>query len=462
MPIPEEDLAIALAVLEQKSTRWDPLADLFPAQRKFIEDPARFKAALCGRRAGKTTAVLREAIDVAQKGGRVSLIALTLDSARGLYWKPFKELREEHPFAAKLNETLLEASFPGGGEIKLRGADKPKEIEKIRGVPHDLVSISEAAFFGLYIAGLVEEVIEPSLLDRLGTLILECTPAAGMVGLFYDITRPEKDLRLGGWSVHEWTILDNPTIPHAELELEAIKKRHGWTEQTPKFIREYRGRWVRSNDDLVYQYDPKKNDFGDLPAGRNWHYILGVDVGFRDRTAFVVGAYTPTARDFYFVHTEAASGLIPAKIAERIQQLQKAYRPERMLMDCGALGLSIAEEFRQRYFLPIEAAEKKEKLAMVELLNGDLRAGTVKARRESPLAREWLSLQYDDHGKEDPRCKNDLCDAALYAFRAAYHYLGREPEKVDTKKAIQDRIEQAARAKHFPELASTTVDDEWD
>src|SRR6185312_9707141 len=122
------------------------------------------------RRGGKTSGFIRRAVSAAQKGGRVLFIALTLDSARNLFWKPFKELLDLHGFECKTNETLLEATFPGGGEIRLKGADKPKELAKLRGTPNDLVGVDEAAYFGAYLEELIEEVIEPSLLDRRGSL----------------------------------------------------------------------------------------------------------------------------------------------------------------------------------------------------------------------------------------------------------------------------------------------------
>ena len=166
-------------MLEQKRATWDPMDGLFPAQQRFVQDPARFIAALVGRRGGKTSGFVRRAVKCAQGGGRVLFVALTLESARNLFWKPFKDLLEQHGFPCKTNETLLEAVFPGGGEIRLKGADKPKELAKLRGVAHDLVGVDEAAYFSGYLDELVEDVLESTLLDRLGTLVGAKLPVPG-------------------------------------------------------------------------------------------------------------------------------------------------------------------------------------------------------------------------------------------------------------------------------------------
>lgn len=426
-----------LAELKRRAP-WDPLDELFPSQRRFIEDKSRFKAALCGRRAGKTTAVVHWAIKIAMAGGRVAFIALTLGSARELFWKPFKEIKEKKQIKCHLNETLLEITFPGGGEIKLRGADKPKEIEKIRGVPHDLVAIDEAAYIGDFLEKLVEEVIEPSLFDRRGSVVLVCTPSAGMVGMFYDVTRPELEERKKGWSVHEWSMADNPHIGDVPAELAAIKERRAWTDQTPKYIREYLGRWCRSDEDFVYNFAEKRNVYRPdgapdakhgLPVGYDWQFILSVDIGFRDQTAFVVSAFAQNCPDWFIVEAFGKSEMIPSDVAALMIQLRDKYDTHKIVMDCGALGLSIAEEFRARYELQIQAADKKEKLAAIELMNSDMLNGRVKVPAGSPVIAQWQTLQFDENGLEDPRCKNDLADAALYGWRYAKHYLPAEGVK---------------------------------
>jgi len=444
--ISEKELEILREL--QRRAPWQPLGELFPAQRQFVEDKHRFKAALCGRRGGKTTSVLMNATDVCLKKPRANVlyIALTLDSARNLFFNPLKQLCKDKNINVHSNETLLSITFANGSTIKCRGADRAKEIEKFRGEAFDLVIIDEAASFDSYIDGLIDEVLTPALLDRLGTIVLIGTPSARFSGLFYKVTRPEVGEREPGWHVYSWTSYDNPTIPHAKTELDRIKKARGWTDTTPSFLREYLARWVRSDEDFVYNFSEERNlytpdaktEHGLLPAF-DWNFILSVDLGFRDQTAFVVSAFAQNCPDWFIVEAFARSEMIPSDVASLMIQLRDKYKVHKIVMDCGALGLPIAEEFRARYELQIQAAEKKEKLAAIELMNSDMLNGRVRVPVGCPVIAQWQSLQFDENGLEDPRCKNDLADAALYGWRYAKHYLPKDAEAptetIDSKMA---------------------------
>lgn len=420
------------AILEEslrRAARWQPVSELFAQQRKFVLDPARFKAALCTRRAGKSKAcanyLLKSAL--ARPGAICLYVALTRLSAKRIMWRELVKMNAKHRLGVKVNLSELSAELPNGSQVILAGADDEADIEKWRGSAYDLVVIDEAGSMGAHLEALVREVLQPALMDHKGSMVLIGTPNSRCAGWFHDVTTGRKQ----GWSLHRWTVLDNVFIPDAKDEIELVKQQFGWDEQTPAFLREYRGLWVRSDDDLVYSYDPTRNDFDELPGDvQVWNHVLGVDVGFRDRTAFTVLAWSDECPAAYVVHAEAHRGLIPSAIAERIVKLRSDWTATDLVMDCGALGLSLAEEFRQRWHLPIEAAVKTEKLGAIELVNGDFKAGRLFVRADSPLAEELRVLQYDTRSKlrdpnarrEDPQQPNDLCDSFLYAYRHCRHF----------------------------------------
>ena len=65
------------------------------------------------------------------------------------------------------------------------------------------------------------------------------------------------------------------------------------------------------------------------------------------------------------------------------------------------------------------------------MLNSDMRAGRIHVHHDSPLAKEWRILQWDeDRKKEDSRFANDASDAGLYGYRAGKHWLYETPEYV--------------------------------
>jgi hypothetical protein len=434
---PEERL-----ILEEyrKRAPWDPLSALFPKQLAFVKDPARWKTALCTRRAGKSTAIEHYLLSTAMKHpGSVNLyIALTRLSAKRLVWPDLIAIDAKHNLGLKFNHSELTVTLKNGSTIMVSGASDPSDIEKFRGGKYKLVAIDEAGSFGDHLSSLVDEVLSPALMDQLGTLCLLGTPSA----IYRDETTPRPPNGPGpslfyaattfdtSWSHHRWSVLDNPHIPHAKEEIERQMKSRGWDHNSPAYRREWLGEWARSSEELVYQYDPKANDYDKLPdlgPGSAWTYILSVDTGTRDQTAFIVSAFAEDHPNWYVVEEFAKSGMVPDQIAEHIKNFMRKYNPERVVMDCGAQGLALAEHFRTTHQLPITPAEKREKLAFIDFFNGDLRTGKIKVRSDSRLVEEWRNLTYDKKGKEDQKAKNDLADAALYGYRWARQYLYRDP-----------------------------------
>lgn len=416
-------------LLKELSSRYPAdtfIKALFSRQNDFINDPSKRKAAICSRRAGKShmggAYLTREAI--ANSEGDVAYIGLTRGAAKKIMFQPLERLNKRYNMGLEFNRSDLTATAPNGNTIYMTGAHTEDDTEKLRGLKFKLILLDECASFKAHLNYLIEEVLEPTLIDTDGTLALIGTPSANPGANYFhkattDITE--------GFSVHRWTILDNPFIPHAAQWLEKYRERKKWTEEHPIYRREWLGEWTTDADTLVYKYRKEKNDYEALPNS-NFRHVMGVDLGFNDAFTICVIAYCDERRECFIVDQFKKSGLIPAGMAAEIQSRIDIYKPQSIVGDYGGLGKAICEEFRVRYHIPIKPAEKSQKLTYIELANGDLFSGLVKIKDGSPLANEMTMLQWDvDHpGKEDPRTQNDLCDSFLYAYRETKHYLGVE------------------------------------
>ena len=126
-----------------------------------------------------------------------------------------------------------------------------------------------------------------------------------------------------------------------------------------------------------------------------------MDLGFNDASAFTVCAFNRYLPTLYLVYEMKRVGMIPAEIAQHIEELGKRYEFTRIVMDTGGLGKSIAEEFRIRYNIPVIAASKHDKFSYIELLNSDLRSGFVKVPPDSDIAGEWNLLQWAENQKTE-------------------------------------------------------------
>ena len=432
---------------EKRSFAWHK--HLLPQQMEYIADETRLKTALCSRRAGKTYASCYYLIETAMKHAEstCAYIALTRSSAKKLMWSELQRANRKYYLNMHFNNSELTATFPNHSQIMLTGANDEADIDKLRGLKYQLVILDEAGSFGRHIDALVEEVLEPALIDCDGTLAMIGTPTASCSGFFYEASTGLRP----GFSQHHWTILENSYIPHAAEYLDRKRDSKGWSADNPVYQREWCGRWVRSDDSLVYRYH-SHNIVDDLPDDFDFEFILGVDLGYHDATAFVVMAYCRDLPHVFIVDCQKQSKMLPTDIAERIGDLAAEYDFTRIVADTGGLGKSIVEEFKIRYGLPIYPAEKTKKLSYIEMMNADLADGILKVTRGSDILDEWRNLQWDeDHRKEDGRFENHLADAALYAWRECRHYRYEapiEPPKYGTPE-YWDMIED----KHWAESA---------
>jgi phage terminase large subunit len=429
----EEELRALVKLLEerQKFEQNFPLL-LFPAQRNFIEDKTKRKAALCSRRSGKTIGI---ALDLCRDirnpiEGDCAYIGLTRATSKKILFNQIEKLNKKHKLRLEFNRTDLSIqSIDTENTLYITGANTEDEAEKLRGLKLKRAVLDEVASFRAHVNYLIEEVLEPTLIDCNGNLDLIGTPSANPTpdSLFYKVTTGQES----GWAVHKWTLLDNPFIPHAKTWLEDYRTRKQWSLDHPIYLREWCGEWTFDESSLVYKYNDSRNNFDNISVS-DQQYVIGVDLGFDDAFAIVVNCFSFDSRQIWTEYEFKRSGLIPEQMAAKIKEVQDRYTPVRTVADYGGLGKAICEEFNRRYGLQIHPAEKSKKAAYIEMANGDLLSGVWKIRKESMLATEMKAHQWDPDrpGKEDDRTANDLCDAALYSWRECKHFLGEVKERM--------------------------------
>ena len=192
-------------------------AEHFDKQAAYDRDAARLKAALCGRRAGKSRGknkgFLRRAMKT--RGGRFLVINETRSEVRRINWigvqgDGLASVVERERLPAELNASEMTVTFPEVDSIiACVGVDDEASIRKALGGAYNGVWWDEAQKIPPRFEQTIREVFMPTLLDFGGTFELTGSPSRQMAGLFYDVTRG--DTRAAkGWSVHRWNLLDNP------------------------------------------------------------------------------------------------------------------------------------------------------------------------------------------------------------------------------------------------------------
>lgn len=461
-------------------------ASLSPKQQAFLDDPARFKAALCPRRAGKSFVMLRYAVCVALlcPRSKILIIGRVKRQVRGIYYNELARLLKDYDIPHKLTKHPDMECTIGESMIMLCGADTSEEIDKFRGQSYDLVLIDEGKSYSVALMKeLVEEIIEPAMMDTLGTLCIVGTPGSVPKGFFWEVTtfQPQAkscryghekyDARKHYFSVHKWLQKDNVNMPHIWEEALRLKEMKNWADDDPAWLREYLAEWANDDSALVFFYgrsngsmDAKDADGPHgLPSGHDWRYVLGMDIGWHDDTALVVAAYAETHPQMFYVHAEKHSKMIIEEICGIIRKLEERFGGfDVRIADTGGLGRLIVESLAVTYGIHFDTAKKTEKHDHIKLLNSDQQSGKVMILPAARvLADEWAVMQWADESRRaiDNNCSDHASDAALYVWRHLYHHFWhkavhtpppesdewwkmKEREAVERFKAAKDRADQ--------------------
>lgn len=396
------------------------------AQNNFVLDSSRSIAALTTRRAGKSTGLAHRFFRTLLKypGCYCPYVAITRDSAKNIMWPVLQEQAERFKLNADFIESNLTMKMKNGSRLQLLGANTEGFISRLKGIKTPGAAIDEAQDFRAFIESLIDDVLTPATADYTdGWIAVTGTPGPIPQGFFYDITAKGKH----GYSIHNWSLFDNPYLPNPRKFVADIKLKKGWSDTHPTLLREYYGQWVLDLDVLLVRYNELVNDFYTLPSGK-FNYILGIDLGYNDADALAVLAWSEQHEQTYLVEEVLASKQGITELVDQINVLSKKYDIYKMVIDEGGLGKKLAEEIRRRHHIPVQPAEKSRKMETIAFLNDALRTGKFKAKRTSRFAEDSKKVQIDKDRTTPDRIvvkanyHSDIIDAVLYAFKDSYAF----------------------------------------
>lgn len=495
-------------------------------QWQLITDMSPHVSGICPRRAGKSYAgALAALITGEMKPGAISLvISLNKQQLRRIYWSGgpsgLYTLAKKYNLKLEFNNTYLRWEHENGSIGYLLGCEDDEQLEVIRGLEADLYLVDECkSFQPLKLNKLIDQIIDPQRESRKGKLMLIGTPGFIAMGPFYEATcmqakrvdpddkvakpyalpfgtkdpwgrTPENDLM---WSLHTWTLADNTALPHQWTGALRKKKSKGWADDAPVWLREYLGQWTFVGDGLVFHYANEKNhgrciwtpvytpeNPTGLPTDAKWHFVGGLDFGYEAPTAFVVAAYSRKYGQIRHVFDFSTRHLLTHEIAERVRQVERKLniKLDMIYADVGNLGKAMAEELARDFGLPIERAQKREKLDYIEQLNSAFAQQEVLIIPGTTLETQLLTNAWDieetdedalpsysdgsrmsskeNMGRlgllvEDESIPNDSTDALLYLFRGCLHRFGKTQEQAEAEPGT-DAYFKAKEAKELAEF----------
>jgi phage terminase large subunit len=411
----------------------------FPQQQAFVNDPSNLKALWCTRRAAKSYTAGLYMVSEALKNpsSNVLFIGLTRASAKAIVWKDIlMAINKRHGLRIRFNKSDLTAMFSNGSQIHVTGVDNDEnEMLKLLGKKYRLVCIDEASMYSVDVRNLVYGVLRPAMVDpnvdgMRGTICLFGTSSNFPRGLFFDITTGKEQ----GWSLHQWSALDNPYVAKQwKEELEEIARDRPLYLETPQYKQFYLNQWSVDDTKLVYRFNDGRNVYKSLPqelSPEGWRFVLGVDTGWEDDNAFVLCGYHENDPNLYVIRTFNKPRMTFDQVVIKINEfmLDPQFPVSKVIID-GANKQGV-ESMRIRSSIPFEYADKQGKVDFIEMLNGDFIQAKIKINlRCEALTDELRGLVWLTDGdkivlpkKENPSLSNHLCDAMLYAWRNGYHY----------------------------------------
>lgn len=429
------------------------IRDCHPKQRAFIEDKSPRKAVCGGRRGGKSFGLGswfdERALTTPEK--RSVYVSLTRGKAYEILGPALRHNARKYGLGGdfKTIQGSLNWVYPNGHRLWLVGCDDKSEVEKLRGEKFVRAAVDECQSMGPFLKSLVEDAIEPALVDERGDLALVGSPGIICAGYFYEATNGSE--HMVQWPTHHWTMLDNPFIPHAREVLEETKRRNKWGDDHPTLLREWLGQWVSDANQLVYPLERERNAYdGRLPEG-TYSYCLGVDIGFTAATALCVVALRRPQQELYVIESETRAGLTPLGVCAWVRETRQRYQAKGIQLPCvvdeGGLGAGYAEQMREMG-VGCEAAEKTGKRAAQEWLRGRFIAGTAKVDylKAAAFVGEAARLAFDEKGEEEAEgLPNHACDGVLYPSRFLCPSMGAEPPPPGPVVGSQEWEEQRMR-----------------
>ena len=219
---------------------------LSPAQQTIVDDPARFRVVIAGRRFGKTHLSIRELCWHAKEPGKdVWYVTSSYRQAKQIVWKKLKHRLQDLRWAEKVNESELSIELKNGSTISLKGADN---ADSLRGVGLDFIVLDEfadidpEAWF---------EVLRPTLSDKQGRAMFIGTPK-GIGNWAHDLYMNPVE-QPGVWSSFQYTTIDGGQVKQEEID--AAKR--DLDERT--FRQEFLATFETYAGRIYYAFDRKGN-----------------------------------------------------------------------------------------------------------------------------------------------------------------------------------------------------------
>lgn len=309
-------------------------------QAELYASKARYKVAVWGRRSGKSTYALNDAIRKCMETGRrrVWIVCPTYGQAKDIYWRDANMLKRYlvPEMGTKLNETDLVVEFPNGSILQFKGADRP---DTLRGSGLDHIVGDEISEWR-YAKETWEAILSPALADKQGTALFIGTPKGE--NYFKELAERGEDpnqIWWETWRVPTWES-GAPWTLTEEGQAELDQARGDLNEDY--FMQEF-GAEFRKFTGLVFKSFDRGLHVHEFEVDKSRPMENGMDFGWKAPTAY---AFTYFTDDEWWIFDEYyATERTVADHAGRILAQRHAYDNDLKVIYGDAANSQTIQEF---------------------------------------------------------------------------------------------------------------------
>ena len=214
-------------------------------QKNVINNEARFRVLVTGRRFGKTFLAINELAKFASKPNqRVWYVAPTYRQAKAICWNVLKEKMIYHKWVKNINHSDLTITLKNNSTITLRGSDNEQSL---RGVGLNFLCIDEfadvnkEAWF---------EVLRPTLSDTKGHALF-CGSPRGFGNWSYELFKQGETNK--EWASFKYTTIEGGNVDKDEVE----QAKQDLDIRT--FQQEYEATFVNYSGMIYYNFSRESN-----------------------------------------------------------------------------------------------------------------------------------------------------------------------------------------------------------
>lgn len=391
-------------------------------QMNLHNDPHRYKVVIFGRRSGKSTYSLNEAIKVClqKNGAKVWIVAPTFMQAKDIYWRDTNMVNKfiVPEVVKKMNDSEMLVQFINGSILQFKGSENK---DALVGSGLDLVILDECAKMR-EIEDIWENKLTPALSDKNGKAIFITTPQGyDYIYHLYEEGQKKtgewKSWRIPTWeSKVPWVLTK---VGQAEIE----RLRNDMNEDA--FMQEY-GADFRTHTGLVFKEFDRKIHVKDFEVSETMMLEAGIDFGFTNPTA-VIFTYWDNDENLYIIDEYYEAGKSLADSAGRILAIRFKYPNSLRAVWGDSENPQIISEYA-KFQLYISAVIKTR---------DSITIGIDKIRnllKKNPVTNKPKLFVH-------PRCKNMIMEFERYRWKERQADLNFK----DTPEAAYDHLVDALR-----------------